>query len=192
MEILKMIKEKEMKKYLKPFIVFSVVSLLTLGSFAQPGQMMKRGRGFGNMSHAAERSPVRIILVLKAKKEELKITDEQLKKVEDLAFSFEEKMIQARNAASLQQLELRKLMQDRGNLDYDKIREELSKASESRSDMFIDRLKLRDEIQGILTPEQQEKLKVLQQEGPRGKRQFLGGERQQRPHRFLKFRNRIN
>ena len=181
-----------MKKSVRILIVFSVVSLLTLGSFAQPGQMMKRGREFGNMSHAAERSPARIIMVLKAKKEELKITDEQLKKIEDLVFSFEEKMIQARNAASLQQLELRKLMQDRDNLDYEKIRAELAKESEKKHEMFIDRLKLRDEIQGILTPEQQEKLKVLQQEGPRGKRQFSGGERQQRPHRFLKFRNRIN
>ena len=181
-----------MKKSIRILIVFSVVSLFTLGSFAQSGKMMRRGRGFGNMSHTEERSPARIIMVLKAKKEELKITDEQLKKIEDLVFSFEEKMIQARNAASLQQLELRKLMQDRDNLDYEKIRAELAKESEKKHEMFIDRLKLRDEIQGILTPEQQEKLKVLQQEGPRGKRQFSGGERQQRPHRFLKFRNRIN
>lgn len=173
-------------------IVFSVVSLLTLGSFAQPRQIMKRGRGFANMPQATKRSPVRIIRFLKAKKEELKVTDDQLKEIEDLIFSFEEEMIEVSKVNSLQRLELKKLMKDRDNLDYDKIRAELAKESESKHDMFIKRLELRDQIQNILTPDQKEKLKALRQEGPRGKRQFLGGDRQQRPHRFLKFRNRIN
>ncbi len=187
-----MTKEKKMKKSMRILIVFSVVSLLTAGSFAQPRQMMKRGRGFANMAQAPKRSPARIIRFLKAKKEELEVTDNQLKEIEDLLFSFEEKMIQAGNASSLKRLELKKLMKDRDNLDYDKIRAELAKESENRHDMFIMRLELRDEIQNILTSEQKERLKALRQEGPRGKGQFLRGARQQRPHRFLKFRNRIN
>lgn len=148
-----------MKKAVALFIVFSVVILFTASVFAESQRGMMRGKGF------AKRSPVRILHVLKAKQKELKITDSQLDKIKSLVFSFEEKMIQMRSKTSLQHLELRKLTQDEENLDYEKIKAVLSKTSNSRQEMFIKRLKLRKEIENILTPEQREALKKMGEEG---------------------------
>ena len=171
-----------MKKAITLFVFFSVLILFTASSFAEPQQRMgRRGKGFAN------RSPARILTILKAKQKELKITDNQLEKIKSLAFSFEEKKIKMRSDGSLQRLELRKLMQDKEKLDYEKIKATLSKASSSRQEMFIERLKLREEIENILTSEQREALKKMRQEGFRGRRFLQRGERFQR---FPRFRER--
>lgn len=180
-----------MKKAITLSVIFSVLILFIAISFAEPQQRMgRRGRGFAN------RSPARILTVLKAKQKELKITDSQLEKVKNLAFSFEEKMIKMRSDNSLQRLGLKKLFQDRENLDYDKIKAALSKASSGRHDMVIESLKLREEIGKILTPEQSEALKSMQKDRLKGRRplQRKGRglfQRGDRLHRFSPLRNRI-
>jgi Spy/CpxP family protein refolding chaperone len=147
-----------MKKTLTVFAIFAVIVLFAVDGFSQPFQGRRGNRDRMNQS------PSRILRVLKINQEELKITDDQLKAIEDLAYSFEEKMIDARSEGSKQRLELRKLMQDRGNLDYAKLKEMLFRASENRQDMMIDGLKLKDEIVNVLTPEQSEALKSMRQE----------------------------
>ena len=167
-----------MKKSIAIFIVFSVVILFAAEVFAQPQRGMMRGKRF------AQRSPARILRLLKAHQKELNITDDQLEKIKGLVFSLEEKMIQMKSKASLQRLELRKLIQDKEDLDYEKIKAVLSKASEFRQEMFIDKLKLRKEIENILTPEQSEALKKMREERFRGRRFLQRGERFQRFQRF--------
>jgi len=180
-----------MKKAITLSVIFSVLILFTASSFAEPQQrVMRRGEGI------TTRSPARILAVLKAKQKELKITDSQIEKIKNLAFSFEEKMIKMRSDSSLQRLELRKLFQDRENLDYDKIKAALSKVSSGRHDMVIERMKLREEIGKTLTPEQREALKSVQKDRledrrallRRGKGLFQRGDRLQR---FPLLRNRI-
>lgn len=171
-----------MKKALKLSIVCSVMILFAASVFAQPQRMMMRGKGL------MKRSPARILFILKAKQKELKITDSQLEKIKNLVFSLEEKMIEMRSSSSLQGLELRKLLQDKENLDYEKIKAALSEASKIRQDIFIERLKLRDEIQNILTPEQREALKAMRKERLRDRGLFQRGKRFQQ---FPRFRNRI-
>jgi Spy/CpxP family protein refolding chaperone len=162
------VKEKKMKKTLTVFAIFAIVGLFAVDSFAQSFQGR---RGSRDRMH---QSPSRILRMLKANQEELMITDDQLKAIEDLTYSFEEKRIEARSEANKNQLELRKLMQDRGNLDYAKLKEALSKASEHRHDMVIDGLKLRDEIDKVLTPEQKEALKSMRQERFKDRRDARG------------------
>lgn len=147
-----------MKKTLTVFAIFAVIVLFAVDGFSQPFQGRRGNRDRMNQS------PSRILRVLKINQEDLKITDDQLKAIEDLTYSFEEKMIDARSDASKQRLELRKFMQDRENMDYAKLKEALSSASENRQDMVIDRLKLKDEIVNVLTPEQSEALKSMRQE----------------------------
>lgn len=167
-----------MKKALTVFSIFAVVGLFSVDSFAQDFQARRMGRAY------MSRSPARILRVLKANQEELKITDDQLKAIEDLAFSFKEKMIDARSLASKQRLEIQKLMQDRENLDYIKLKEALSKSSEHKHNMLIDGLKLRDEIDKILTPEQKEALKSMRQERIKDRREALRqGDRRARMQR---------
>lgn len=171
-----------MKKGMTFFVIFSVLILFIASSFAQPFRGMRKGEGL------MKRSSARILFVLKAKQKELKITDSQLDKIKNLVFSFEEKMIQMRSNCSLQRLELRRLLQDRKNLDYEKVRAALSESSNSRHDIFIERLTLRNEIQNILTPEQREAMRAMREDRLRGRGLFQRGDRLQR---FPRFRDRI-
>lgn len=169
-----MSKEVKVKKGMTFSVVFSVVFLFIASSFAQSFRGMRRREGL------MKQVPTRILFVLKAKQKELKITDSQLEKIENLVFSFEEKMIQMKSHSSLQRLELRKLLLDRENLDYEKIRAALSKASNSKQNIFIERLKMREEIQSMLTPEQREAMKAMRKDQLRKRRLFQRGDRLRR------------
>lgn len=175
-----------MRKTLTVFAIFAIAGLFAVDSFAQSF------RGHRGARDRMNRSSTQILRVLKANQEDLNITDDQLKAIEDLTYSFEEKMINARSEGSKQQLELRKLMQDRENLDYAELKEALSRASEHKHDMVIDRLKLKDEISKILSPEQKEALKSMRQERFRDKREILRrGSRRGRTQRPPLYRRQI-
>ncbi len=163
-------KEQKMKKGVKLFLVILTVTAFASSSLAQPDRRMRRGEEF------AMRPPVRILWILQAKKDELKVTDSQIEKIKSLDFSFEEKMIQMRNQISLERLNLRKLMQEKENLDYVKIKAVLSRISGYEDDMFIEGLKLREEIQKILTPEQREAVKEAMKERLHERKFFRGRE----------------
>ena len=164
-----------MKKGVKLFVVILTVAAFAASSLAQPPRFMRRDGKFW------ERSPARILWFLEAKKDELKITDNQIEKIQNLDFSFEEKMIQMRNQISLERLNLRKLMQEKENLDYEKIKAVLSKTSSTKDEMFIERLKLRRDILGILTPEQQEAVNNAIKERLHERRIFRGREMPPQP-----------
>jgi len=170
-----------MKKGLTLAVIFSVLVLFVASSFAQPQRQMMRGKRTFDRSHN------RILAVIKANQEELKITDDQIEKIKNLGFSFQEKAIKMKNENNLLRLELQKLMQDRDNLDYDKIKAVLSKSSAFRQEMFIERLKLKDEINNILTPEQREALKAKAKDRLRGEMRPM----RDRMQRFPRQRGRI-
>jgi len=171
-----------MKKGLTLMVVFSFLVLSVASSFAQPQQRMPRAK------RTFDRSQNRILAVLKANQEELNITDEQIEQVQNLVFSFKKKTIKRTSENSLSRLELQKLMQDRENLDYGKIKAVLSKTSAARTEMFIEGLKLREEISNVLTPEQREALKTKEREGIRSRARNLQDRMQQR---FPRLKSRI-
>ena len=173
-----------MKKAKTLLVLISLLIFFAASSIAQPAKRMARA------NRALDRAPQRILFVLKANQEELGITDEQIERIQNLVFSHQEKMLQMRNENSLHRLELRKLMQDRENLDYEKIEAILSKTSDIRKQMFIESLKQRDEIGKILTPEQRDALKAMAKEGL-GRRIQLMRERGDRLQRMPRIRNRI-
>ena len=179
-EISEDIMEVKMKKGLTLAVIFSVLVLFVASSFAQPQRQMMRGKRTFDRSHN------RILAVLKANQEELNITDDQIDKIKNLGFSFQEKAIKMKNEGDLLRLELQKLM-DRDNLDYDKIKAVLSKSSAFRQEMFIERLKLKDEINNILTPEQREALKAKAKDRFRGEMRPM----RDRMQRFPRQRGRI-
>ncbi|MFC2164655.1 Spy/CpxP family protein refolding chaperone [Acidobacteriota bacterium] len=167
-----------MKKILTVFAILSVVLLFAADSFAQPDQRMGRGKA------RMQRSPSRILFALKAHKEELKVTDDQLKQIEDMVFSFEEQQIAMQSQASSNRLAMRKLMSDRENVDYSQIKTTFVKAAEHRADMFISRLKLREEVHKVLTPEQQDALKSIRRERFKERGDFRGRRGFERHPRF--------
>jgi len=173
-----------MKKGMTMAVIFSVLVLFVAGSLAQPQQRLMRAK------RTFDQSPNRILAVLKANQEELNITNEQIKQIQNLIFAHQEKAIQMRNENAIQRLELQKLLQDRESLDYEKIRSVLSQSSAARQEMFIQRLKQREEINKILTPEQREALKALTMDLMRERIRPLRLMRD-RMQRFPRFRDRI-
>ena len=157
-----------MKKTMTAFAVLSVVLLFAADSFSQPLQRFDRSRD------RMQRSPSRILFVLKAHQEELNVTEAQLKQIEDMVFSFEEQQIAMRGQASSNRLEMKKLMSDSENIDYGQIKSAFVKAAEHKADMFISRLKLREEVNKVLTPEQQDALKSMRVERFKERRDFRG------------------
>jgi len=162
-----------MRKEARFSIVLLMVIFFSAGSIAQPIRGLRKGR------ELIRRSPARILWILKAKQKDFNITEDQLGKIQNLVFSFEERMIKTRSQNSLERLNLRKLLQDRENLDYEKIKAVLEKMANNRQNMFIERLKLRKEIENILTPEQREALRSALKE--RMKRRAFAPRRESSP-----------
>ena len=160
-----------MKKGFAISLVLLVAFLFAADSFAQVQRPVMRAKT------RMHRPSGRILVFLKARQEALNITSDQLEKVENLVFTFEEKMIKMRTNSEIGRLELRKMMKDRDNLDYEKIKAALSKASNNRHEMFIERIKLRKEIENVLTPEQKEKMKAMFKDRMRVRRPFQRFER---------------
>ena len=154
-----------MKKTMKTIGILSMVALMSAAAFAQPQGQMNRGNRFNRPHKAMEsrgqramgsRSPMGILGILKARKAELKITDEQIGKIEGLLTAFQKKQIQVRSEADLSKLELGKLLRDKDSRDYAKIKALMAKASALRQDRVIEGMKLRDQVMNILTPAQKE------------------------------------
>jgi TolA-binding protein len=176
------LQEAKMKKILTSTFILFFLTLSAAAVFAQPPQRMMRGRRMFDRPHN------RILAVLKANQEALDITDEQMEQVQTLVFSFQERSLKMQNEISMNQLELQKLMQDRENLDYDNIGAILSKTSAARNAMFIEGLKLRQEINSVLSPEQLEALKAITKNGIRSRGRFL---QERMLRRFPRSRNRV-
>ncbi len=171
-----------MRKVLTATLIISFLTLSMSLVYAQPAQRIPRGK------RMFDRPQIRILTVLKANQEELKITDVQMEQIQNLVFSFREKSLKMQNENEMSRLELQKLMLDRENLDYDKIKAILSESSAARNEMFVDGLKLREEIENVLTPEQQEALREITRDGIRNRALDL---RDRMLQRFPLMRNRI-
>ena len=87
------------------------------------------------------------------------------------------KLILIKKAKGFRRLGLKRLMKDKDNLDYGKINAALSKASNRRHDMHIERIKFGKEIQNILTLEQKENMKSMFKNRRQSRRPFQRGER---------------
>ena len=129
-----------------------------------------------------------LLMVLKARQEQLNITNEQLDKIKDLTLKMEEKRVEQQNALNSRRLEQKKLMMDRENLDYHQLKALLLKSSESKLDLMIDRMQLRDQIEAVLTPEQKEALKEMGRDRMGQRRSFMRSRDPRRDSHPLRFR----
>lgn len=160
-----------MKKLTTIFLMLAGIFVFAGSNLAQHRQGAVRERGFRRPRQGG------ILMVLKAKQEELNVTDEQLDTIKNLQFKQEEAMVAHKNKMNELRLEMKKLMLEESK-DYEKIKALLVKTSDSRNQMFITRLKHREEVHSVLTPEQKEALKALDKDhqrmgrrSPRGRQQ---------------------
>jgi Spy/CpxP family protein refolding chaperone len=108
-----------------------------------------------------------LLMVLKARQQELNVTDEQLARIKDVQEKLEKQSVEHRNAMNTQRLELRQGIRDKENIDFDELKAQLSKNAQARIDFQITRMKARAAIADILTDEQKAALKTLRQDGIR-------------------------
>jgi Spy/CpxP family protein refolding chaperone len=139
---------------LKTFtLITAALFMISTMGFAQVQRRMPRGK---RMDRRADRG---ILFVLKAHQKELNVTDDQLKKIEELSLAFREKTVKMQNEHKLLQLELEKLLLDKEAKDYAKIEKALSNISVAKNEMIVERMKHQEEIHSVLTPEQLEALR---------------------------------
>ena len=137
----------------KRFLIVVLVIMFCGGVIsAQP--FMEKERG----PHMMPPPPGHICMLLKMKQKDLKITDDQLEKINSKAFALEEKTVSLENQANLLRLEMKKLMMNEKNKDYNKIKSVMNQLSDIQHTIFIENLKTMDAIKSLLTPEQQQAL----------------------------------
>ena len=141
-------------KKITTVITLTIGLFLFAASVSASPQMTRPGN-----RHILRPGPERLLDVLKTKQGELKLTDKQLNKIEELTFAMEDKAVKLRSDIASTQLELRRQMRDMENRDYEKIKSLLMRSAELRADMVLNRMTLREEITNILTPEQRTALK---------------------------------
>jgi len=144
-----------MKKLSTIIILLACVSLITVSVSASPQLDRSRRRA------SIRPDTGRILNVLKAKQDELEITDEQLNKIEELTIKMEDKTVEIKNDLAKIQLELRRELRDREERDYDQLKSLITQSANLRADMIINRMKLKDEINHVLTEEQITALKDM-------------------------------
>jgi Spy/CpxP family protein refolding chaperone len=138
-------------------IALFVSGILLLAANASASPQMDRSRNRFDVGS----NPGRLLAFVKANQEELEVTDEQLAKIEEMTFKMEEMTVKQRNEMANIQLELKRQIRDREKRDYEKIKSLLTQSAELRTDLIVNRMKLRDEIRNILTSEQLTELKEI-------------------------------
>lgn len=166
-----------MKKITTIFLVLAGFFMFSTGIAAQSRMRSLKSK------HMRRPAQGRLLSLLQAKQDELKITDEQIQKIKDHKLAMEEKAVQHKNSMNLQRQELKKLMQDKESHDLTKIKALLSQSAENRVDHFIARLKAQEEIHNILTPEQLEAVKELSKNRFRQQRPQFHNRYQRQPAR---------
>jgi Spy/CpxP family protein refolding chaperone len=145
-------------KLTKQFLTAVIVVMVFSMALAAQPFMGKRMGGHRMMKP----SPTKIYMMLKAKQKDFNITDNQLEQIKNKVFALEEKIIPIESKNRLHRLELKKLMMNEKK-DYEKISALLSKISDNRQVIFIEGMKTKDAIDGILTPQQRDAIKEAKQ-----------------------------
>ncbi len=148
---------KKVKKYFILSLVFIFSLSLTLSFSMEKGKAMMVKKG---IERAYFLSPMKIYMVSKNFKNELKITDSQLEKLKKIAYSHAKKMADIRASLQVLRVNLRELLDSKDH-DYLKIEKILKTISEKRNLLFIEGLKARDSALSVLNDEQVQKLKEL-------------------------------
>ncbi len=146
-----------MSKRTKILSFFVLVIFLSTGIFAQ-GFYGNHHKAFTKNMRARFMSPMRLYRMLSLYKDKLNVTDDQLTKLKSLAFYIEEKQVKLTNANRTLRLKLREELSAE-NINYKVVKDIMGKISQNRSELFIERLKARDEIKKILTDEQLTKIR---------------------------------
>ncbi len=143
-----------MRKTALILLVFAGVLSLSVVAISQSPKMGQRPRDFTRSEQG------RLLGILDARKEELKITDKQLAKIKDLQMMLGEKRVEHQNNANTQRLELKKWQTNTDKRDYDTLRTLLNKRAQARTDMLISQIQMREQVFNVLTEEQREALKA--------------------------------
>ncbi|MCJ7679148.1 MAG: Spy/CpxP family protein refolding chaperone [Candidatus Aminicenantes bacterium] len=116
------------------------------------------------------------MMMLNACRAELKLTDEQVSAIQNLMDAHQKARIDMEKDAALQHLEMQKQFRNRAEMDLDLYRKSLEKASALQIEQQVARMRLRQDIEKVLTEEQREILwQRMNKDMPRLNRRFNRG-----------------
>ncbi len=148
-----------MSKKTKIISLIVLVIFLSTGIFAQ-GFYGSHHKAFAKKRRARFMSPMGLYKMLSLYKDKLNVTDDQLAKLKSLAFYLEKKKVKLTNANRELKLKLKEELAAK-NINYNNVRDIMSKISQNRTSLFIEGLKAKQEVKKILTSEQLTKIKEL-------------------------------
>ena len=119
--------------------------------------------------------PGGLLTILKAKQQELDVTDEQLARIEELQGKLEKLAVEHRNAQNTRRLELKQSLRDQENRDFDSLKTMLLETAQARVDFRITQLQMKDQISDVLTAEQKDALKQMERHRIEQRRDSIRG-----------------
>ncbi|MBU4203189.1 MAG: Spy/CpxP family protein refolding chaperone [Acidobacteria bacterium] len=127
------------------------------------------------------------MMMLKALRAELNLTDKQVAAIQDLMDAHQKACIDMEKDAALQRLEMQKQFRNRSEMDLDLYRKSLEKASVMRINNQVARLRLRQDVEKVLTMEQREILRQrMDKDMPPHNRHFTRGRTSRGFGRFIR------
>jgi len=167
-------KEKKMKKHL--YLTLVIVVLLSVSSFAQKclshsampeKQQFQRGQFHQRMRKSQHKVNFQNPKMILKFKEEINLSDEQIKKIEQADFSHRKSMIELKKDLELEELNLEKIMNE--SFDKEKILSQYSKTEAIKTQLQKNRFEHQVSVQAMLTEEQRNQLRELKRARPRHK-----------------------
>ena len=160
-------------------IVVMAIFLTTLASAQFRGRMPGRDMKAPHMQDG--------MMMLKARRAELKLTDEQVAAIQNLMDAHRKTCIDMEKDTALQRLDMQKQFRNRAEMDLDMYRKSLEKASALRINSQVARMRLRQDIEKVLTEEQREILRQrMDKDIPRLNRRFNRGRTNRGFGRFIR------
>jgi len=123
------------------------------------------GRGMGTGMGGAIGGQMSANLILRLK-QQLNLTDEQVASIRTKLFALKRDMARQRNLLELARIDLQELMAA-DKLDLKKAEAKIREIANLQAEIQIRMLRSREEIKGVLTPDQLKKLEQLRAAGPR-------------------------
>jgi Spy/CpxP family protein refolding chaperone len=116
-----------------------------------------------------------LLMALKARQEELSVTDDQLAQIKELQGRLEEQTVEHRNNMNTLRFKLKQSLRDKESRDYDSLKAQLTKNAQAHIDFRVTQMKLRAEIADVLTEEQKDSLRKMRRAGMRQDRGNIRG-----------------
>jgi Spy/CpxP family protein refolding chaperone len=155
----------------KIFAIAMALSLISAAAFAQgKGPRGGEPKGMkGDMKNCMmmQGSGMMGKIDIDALKQQLKLTDEQVNKINTLHLNHKKEMLKYKEALAPKEIRIQRLLLD-DPVNFEEVKALIMDISKTHGEMQVERLKYRLDVEKILTPEQRVTFKSMR--GPKGQK----------------------